>query len=195
MHAHTPFGWSLPLAPHPPLPSLWGLTVWSLLLCLWSISVHQFMLFIIFSRCVRSCETGNSFIKTETETSHNGYVERQMSQSVVSFFLGQQFFWVPISMPDSSLCVHASHDISDLVGGQMVVMQVRLSLVWSWASFSNPQLLSAGMLRRCQHLPSLNCVSSVFMAGALLSIPLCYRIPDGLGVVFWKYTNIFSTKS
>ena len=106
-----------------------------------------------------------------------------MNQSVMSSFLGQQFFCIPISMPDSSLCVHASHDISDLVGGQMVVMQVRPSLVWSWASFSNPRLLSAGMLRRRQHLPSLNCVSSVFVAGVLLSIPLCYRIPDGLRLV------------
>ena len=76
-----------------------------------------------------------------------------MNQSVVSSFLGQQFFWVPISMSNSSLCVHVSHAISDLVGGQMVVMQVRPSLVWSWASFSNTQLLSAGMVRRRQHLP------------------------------------------
>nr|KAF6393861.1 SPG11 vesicle trafficking associated, spatacsin [Pipistrellus kuhlii] len=52
-----------------------------------------------------------------------------------------------------NLNLYFSHDIFDLVGGQMVVMQGQPSPLWSWASFSNTQLLSAGMARRHQHLP------------------------------------------
>ena len=51
-----------------------------------------------------------------------------MNQSVVSFFLGHQFFGDPISMSNSSLCVHVSNDISVLDGGKMVVMLVQPSL-------------------------------------------------------------------
>lgn len=55
-------------------------------------------------------------------------------------------------MSDSSLCVHVSNDISVLDGGQMVAMQVRPSLVWSWATCSEAQLLTASMAKRRQRL-------------------------------------------
>lgn len=63
-------------------------------------------------------------------------------------------------MSDSSLCVHVSNDISVLDGGQMVTMQVWPSLVWSWATCSDTQLLTASMAKHRQCLPSLDCFSS-----------------------------------
>ena len=146
------------------------------------------MLFTISPRWVRSCDTRNTLIRTENETNKNGYAERHMNQSVLSFFLSQQFVWVPISMSNSFLCVHFSNDISVLDGGHMVVMQVQHSLVWSWATCSDTQLLTAIMVRFHQRLPSLDCSSSVFMVGVVLSIPLCCQNPHGLGVVSWKHT-------
>ena len=95
-----------PPDPHPPYLHS---EVWQFDCCFsvsGSVFVHQFMLFIISYRCVRSFDIRNTLIRTENETSNNGYAERQMNQSVVSSFLGQQFFWVPISMSNSSLCVH-----------------------------------------------------------------------------------------
>ena len=99
MYGLKSFGWSLPFIPTLPF-EVQESDPW--LLISGSVLIHQSMLFTISSRWVRSCliyKNQNILIGIENETSNNGYAERQMNQSVVSFFLGQQFFFEFLSGP------------------------------------------------------------------------------------------------